>query len=125
MKKSAVASALSALLASSSLVHFLRPQTFDEIVPSQVPGTARQVVCVSGMAELACALLVALPKTRRLGGYASAALFVGVFPGNLKMAADGGVPGGRGFASTKAFAYGRLPLQLPLVLLGLRVGRGA
>jgi uncharacterized membrane protein len=97
----------------------------DAIVPSWVPGTARQVVYGSGVAELACSLLVAARRTRRFGGYAAAVLFVGVFPANLKMAADGGVPGGEGPMASKGFAYARLPLQLPLVRWGLRVGRAA
>jgi uncharacterized membrane protein len=111
---------LAALLTSSGVIHFVRPSTFTDLVPSWVPGTAHQVVYVSGAAELAVAALVANPKTRRLGGYAAAALFVAVFPGNLKMALD---PGGASSA-LKYFAYARLPLQIPLVWWGLRVARG-
>lgn len=119
------ASLLGGLLAGSSLVHFLRPQTFEDIVPSWVPGTARRVVYVSGLGELACAALVAQRRTRRIGGYAAAVLFVVVFPANVKMAVDGGAPGGDPSPATKAFAFARLPLQLPLVRWGVQVGRSA
>ncbi len=114
---------LTGLLASSGVIHFVRPATFTDLVPSWVPGTAHQVVYVSGAAELAVAGLVALPRTRKLGGYAAAALFVAVFPGNVKMALDGGVPGGAGPMASKQFAYARLPLQLPLIRWALRVAK--
>lgn len=109
---------LSALLSSSAVVHFLRPETFTGIVPSWVPGTAEQVVYASGAAELAVGVLVAYPRTRRLGGYAAAGLLVAVFPANIKMALDGGAggAGGGGFFGSAAFAYARLPVQIPLVL---------
>jgi uncharacterized membrane protein len=107
---------LAALLTSSGVIHFVRPATFTDLVPSWVPGTAHQVVYVSGAAELAVAALVANPKTRRLGGYAAAALFVAVFPGNLKMALDP-----TDDTTLKYFAYARLPLQIPLIWWGLRV----
>jgi len=123
MSPSLRAGALSALLTSSGLVHFVRPKTFTDLVPSWVPGTARQVVYVSGAAELAAAALVALPATRRLGGWTAAAVFVGVFPGNIKMAVDNSGP----TAPTvlKTISYARLPLQIPLVLWGRRVARDA
>jgi uncharacterized membrane protein len=102
---------LAAFLTSSGVVHFMRPTTFTDLVPSWMPGTAHQVVYVSGAAELAVAALVANRKTRKLGGQAAAALFVGVFPGNLKMAVDGS----KGPKVMKYLSYARLPLQLPLI----------
>jgi uncharacterized membrane protein len=108
---------LAALLASSGAVHFVRPATFTDLVPSWVPGTAHQVVYVSGAAELAVAALVANRKTRSLGGRAAAALFVGVFPGNLKMAVDGS----KGPPAMKYLSFARLPLQIPLVWWARRV----
>jgi uncharacterized membrane protein len=116
---------LAALLTSSGVIHFVRPTTFTDLVPSWVPGTAHQVVYASGAAELAVAALVAVPKTRKLGGYAAAALLVAVFPGNVKMALDGGLPGGEGPKVAKYLAYARLPLQLPLIRWGLRVAKQA
>jgi uncharacterized membrane protein len=44
-----------------------------------------------------------------------------VFPANVKMARDAA----RAPAAVRAAAYGRLPLQVPLVLWALRVGRAA
>ena len=76
------------LLAFAGAAHFKNPEFFDEIVPHALPGTPRSWTYVSGVAELACAVAVANPRTRRLGGLAAAALFVAVFPANIQMAVD-------------------------------------
>ena len=110
---------LAALLATSGTLHFAAPKPFDGVVPRSLPGSPRTWTYVSGAAELAVAVAIAHPRTRRIGGLAAAALFVGVFPANVKMAADWRhAPPLR-----RAIAYGRLPLQIPLVLWGLRVAR--
>jgi uncharacterized membrane protein len=62
---------------------------------------------------------IVAPRTRRLGGLAAALLFVGVFPGNVKMALDYqrlGRP-----ARDRAIAWLRLPVQWPLVRWALTV----
>jgi uncharacterized membrane protein len=113
--------ALAFMLTTTGAAHFLRPQVFDPLVPKAL-GTARPWVLGSGAAELAVAAAVAAPRTRRLGGLAAALLFVGVFPGNVQMAVDAR---GSGSAAYRAVAYGRLPLQVPLVVWALRVRRTA
>lgn len=110
---------LAALLGTAGVFHFARPEHFDRLIPEQLPGTARQWTIGSGVAELAVATLVAVPATRRLGGAAATALFIGVFPGNLKMAWDW-----RHRPPTQqAIAYGRLPLQGVLIAWSERVRR--
>ena len=88
-------------------------------MPSFVPAH-RQVIYASGVAELLCAAGLLHPRTRTVAGYASAALLVAVFPGNVKMADDA-----RRSRSTrfKAIAYARLPLQLADDPGGLRAAR--
>ena len=110
---------LAALLATSGVLHFARPRPFDTIVPHRLPGRPRTWTYLSGAAELAVAAAVAHPRTRALGGLGAAGLFAAVFPANVQMAVDWrhASPGRR------AVAYGRLPLQVPLVLWGLRVAR--
>ncbi|MDN5564617.1 putative membrane protein [Luteococcus japonicus] len=111
---------LTALLAGAGVLHLVRPEPFDGLIPSQLPGTARAWTLGSGVAELAVAGLLANPATRSVGGRAAEALFVGVFPGNLKMAWDW-----RGESPAKrAIALGRLPLQLDLVARARTVARG-
>jgi uncharacterized membrane protein len=110
---------LTALLATSGTLHFLQPKPFDSIVPRSLPGSPRTWTYLSGAAELAVAAAIAHPRSRRLGGLAAAALFAGVFPANVKMAADWR----HASPARRAIAYGRLPLQIPLILWARRVSR--
>ena len=107
------------MLTATGAAHFLRPQVFDPLVPRRL-GSARAWVLASGADELAVAAAVAAPRTRRVGATAAALLFVGVFPGNVQMALDARRSRS---AAYRAVAYGRLPLQVPLVLWALRVRR--
>lgn len=112
---------LAGLLATAGAAHFARPRVFDAIVPRGLPGTPRAWTYASGAAELALAAGVALPRTRRAAALATAAFFVGVFPANVKMAVDWR----HRPAPQRAAAYGRLPVQVPLVLWARSVARGS
>jgi uncharacterized membrane protein len=112
---------LAGLLASAGVLHFATPKQFEAIVPTAL-GDPKPWVRLSGAIELACAVGLALPRTRRFAGLASAGLFVGVFPANVEMAVRG-VRSPKASAATKAALIGRLPLQLPLVLRSLRLAR--
>lgn len=103
---------LAALLLVAGAAHFVVPRSYERIVP-EVFGDPVFWVRWSGVAEIACAGLVAHPRTRRVGALAAAGLFVVVFPANVKMALDGSVPYG--------LAWARLPLQVPLLWWALRV----
>ena len=111
--------ALAALLAVAGAGHFAAPQLFDAMIPDVLPGEPRAWTYASGVAELGVAAAVALPRTRRLGGYAAAALFVAVFPANVQMALDWSDRS----PVEQAIAWGRLPLQIPLIWWALRVAR--
>ncbi|WP_221324092.1 hypothetical protein [Actinoplanes sp. L3-i22] len=113
------AAGLAALLATSGVLHFVAPKPFDAIVPRALPGSARQWTYVSGFCELAVAAAIAHPRTRKVGGLAAAALFAAVFPANVKMAWDWR----NASPAKRAIAFGRLPLQAPLIAWGLRVSR--
>jgi uncharacterized membrane protein len=110
---------LAIFLAGAGVTHFLAPKQYDAIVPKSLPGSRRAYTYVSGAAELAVAAAVAHPRTRRLGGLAAAALFVAVFPANVKMALDWR----RRPLKYRLVAYLRLPLQAPLVVWALRASR--
>lgn len=112
---------LAGILGTAGVAHFAIPKTFDDIVPHALPGSPRMWTTISGIAELALAFGVAIPRSRRLGAIAAATLFVAVFPANVQMAIDwSNRPLGERVA-----AYGRLPLQIPLVLLAVAVARSA
>ncbi|MEV8554452.1 DoxX family protein [Streptomyces glaucescens] len=112
---------LAGLLATAGVAHFAAPRTFDAIVPRSLPGEPRTWTRASGVAELALAAGLALPGTRKAAALATAAFFVGVFPANVKMARDWRDRPG----PLRAAAYGRLPLQLPLVLWARSVAKNA
>lgn len=100
---------MAGLLGAAGITHFVRPRPFDSIVPPQL-GSPRFWIYASGVAEVGCAALLAVPATRRLGGMASAALMVGVFPANIyTVVKHWDDPKARGIA------IARLPLQIPLV----------
>jgi uncharacterized membrane protein len=112
---------LATLLAGSGVLHFLNPRPYDSIVPRSLPGRRRTWTYLSGAAELAVAAALVAPRTRKLGGLAAAGLFVGVFPANVKMAVDWR----NASPAKRAIAYGRLPLQVPLVLWARQVAKGS
>ena len=108
---------LAAALGFMGVLHFAVPKPFDGLVPRSLPGSRRAWTYGSGAAELAVAAAVAVPRTRRLGGLAAALLFLGVFPGNVKMAVDARTAP----APRRALAFARLPLQWPLITWALKV----
>jgi uncharacterized membrane protein len=117
--------ALVAIFAVSGVVHLVKPDVYESLMPSWVP-RHREVILGSGVAELACATGLVLPATRRTAGWASALLLVAIFPGNLKMAVDAQQirstsTRARGF---KAATLLRLPLQWPMIRAALKVARG-
>ena len=112
---------MSGLLAGMGALHFAVPAPFDALVPKVLPGPARGWTKASGAAELAVALAVAVPQTRRLGGLAAAGLFTAVFPANVQMAYDWR----NASRLRRCVAFGRLPLQAPLVGWALAVRAGA
>ncbi|GGZ00150.1 DoxX family protein [Streptomyces poonensis] len=112
---------LAGLLATAGVAHFAAPRPFDAIVPRSLPGSPRTWTYASGVAELALAAGLALPRTRRVTARATAAFFVGVFPANLKMAVDWRDRP----APQRTAALARLPLQVPLVLWARGIAKDA
>ncbi|WP_303324025.1 DoxX family protein [Actinomyces radicidentis] len=102
---------LAGLCLGMGALHFARPEPFDALIPRCLPGIARQWTFGSGMAELAIGTLLAVPATRRAGGRAAQALFIGVFPGNLTMAWRWR----RRPWPQRLVSWARLPLQADLV----------
>lgn len=103
------------------VLHFVAPAPFERIVP-RVLGHARMWVYLSGVAEIASGVMVGLPRSRRTGALLAAATIVAVYPANWQMALDAGFPprGAEGWG-----AWLRLPFQVPMVWIALRVARRA
>ena len=90
-----------------------------------MPGSARTPTYASGVAELASAGLIANPSTRRVGGLVAMATFIGVFPANIWAALQGGMKGMDPPFDSAAVAWGRLPLQFPMIWAAWRVYKNA
>jgi len=110
---------LAAILATSGVIHLVRPETYEPIMPDFVPAH-REVIYASGVVELVCAAGLMSSRFRKPAGWVSVALLMAVFPANLKMAADSTKTSRTGF---KAVAIGRLPLQVPLIRTALKAAR--
>jgi uncharacterized membrane protein len=108
--------ALAAFFAFAGTMHFLRPRFYEAIVPPSV-GNEREVVVVSGLAEIAGAAAVLHPRSRRLGRWWLLALLVAVFPANIHMAINPEQVKGLDLERIPRWAlWARLPLQ-PLAMI--------
>jgi uncharacterized membrane protein len=96
-------------MATAGVAHFVVPHFFERIIPTPTRAHDHLLVSASGVAELACAALLVSRRTRRLGGWATAALLVAVFPANVQNALDDG-----------GVFWLRLPVQVPLVVWAYR-----
>lgn len=110
---------VAALFATSGTLHFTHPDSFERIVPEALPA-AGALVAISGAAELAGALGLLIPRVRRPAAWGLVALLVAVFPANITMAVEHerlapDVP--------MWLLWARLPLQVVLIWLVLRVSR--
>ena len=105
--------------AASGVMHLVRPQVFDPIVPAGLRRWSRPLVLVSGLAEIGCAAGLLHPRTRPAAGTASAALLLAVWPANLQMSLDLAERARRRrdprAVAALAVSLLRLPLQVPLI----------
>lgn len=111
---------LAVAFTAAGALHFLRPAMYEEIMPEYVPAH-HELVLASGAAEIAGAVMVVFPRTRRLGGLWLAATLVAVFPANVDMA----LHPDRYASLAPALLWARLPLQGLLIWWALRATRAA
>ncbi|WP_409330426.1 DoxX family protein [Trujillonella humicola] len=112
------AKVLLAALGGSGVLHLVRPRTYEWLVPPEL-GDARRWVLLSGVAEIGTAVLMAVPATRRAGGWAAAGLLAAFVPAHLhtfRVVPRKALP--------MTVAALRLPLQAPMIGVALRVARG-
>lgn len=101
-----------AALTCSAAIHLLRPGAFRSLIPDAFP--APDVwIRTSGVVEGVCG--VGLLTSQPWAGRAAAALLLVVWPGNVQMALDAGSGRNPGLMNNPLVAWGRLPLQVPLV----------
>ena len=110
--------ALGAFFLAAGTLHFTHRRHYQAIVPDYLPAH-RELVWVSGVAEILGGLASQHPRTRRSAGWWLAATLVAVFPANLHMA----VHAERYPRFPPALLYARLPLQAVLAAWALRATR--
>lgn len=102
--------AMGLLYMGAGALHFLLTPTYMRIMPSYLPAH-RELVLVSGAAEILGGAGVLIPATRRQAAWSLVLLLIAVFPANLTMVIDHGR-----FPSVPLWAaWARLPLQFPLI----------
>ncbi len=106
------------LYLAAGLLHFLATPTYTRIMPAYLPAH-RELVLVSGAAEMLGGLGVLVPATRRPAAWGLVLLLIAVFPANLTMVTDHAR-----FPQVPLWAaWLRLPLQLPLLWWAWRYTR--
>jgi len=111
--RSRLAVGLGAGIGAAGVMHFVRPEFFDAIVPPWLPPSQRFWTLISGVAELVVGVMLFVPRWRRSGAIALFVLLVAVYPANLYMTWDWrDRPAGE-----RAVSWVRLPLQIVQVAL--------
>ncbi len=101
---------LSATFIALGTLHFLRPRTYETIMPDYLPAH-RELVLASGAAEVAGGVGIAFGPTRRGAGWWLIATLIAIFPANLNMALHPAR-----YPAFPAFAlWARLPVQAVLI----------
>jgi len=109
---------LSVAFIAAGTLHFLRPEYYEQIMPGYLPAH-RELVLISGAAEIAGGVGVAFSRTRRAAGIWLIALLVLVFPANLNMALEPE----RFRSIAPILLWARLPLQGLLIWWAYRATR--
>lgn len=112
----------------SGVLHLVRPQTFEAIMPRELPAH-RALVRASGVTELACAFGLVDVRTRRFAALGSAAMLTAFVPAHVEMTRQayeriqrkGSTPGRQAYlAGTVARILGQAPLIAQSIQLSRR-----
>jgi uncharacterized membrane protein len=105
---------LGGLFCLSGVGHFAWTATYMKMMPPELPAH-RELILLSGAAELFFGVLLFSPRHERLAGWGLIALLAAIFPANLQLARVAGTAASP-FPSVSPFwAYARLPLQALLI----------
>ena len=91
----------------AGVMHFVIPRQYEAIVPAALRKWRKEIVVVSGVAEIAGGVLILPERTRRAGRWWSLATLAAVYPANIEMA----VRPERYPNIPPAALWARLPLQ--------------
>ena len=115
--------ALAAFFVVAGALHFIRPRSYEAIMPPQLP-MHREAVYVSGVAEILGGLAVLDERTRPAARWWLIALLAAVFPANVHMALNPEQIRGLDLDRIPQWAlWARLPLQAAAVVWVWRATR--
>ena len=100
---------------TAGALHFITPKPYVSIVPDVLP-RKRELVYVSGVAEIAGGVGVLASPTRRAAGWWLIATLLAVFPANVNMAVNA-----ERFSAPEPLLWARLPVQGLLIAWVWRV----
>jgi uncharacterized membrane protein len=107
MNPNRLAKIFAVFLGFAGITHFTNPSFFNEIVPPWLPPSPEFWTYISGVAEVAIAIALIRPSTRRIGALAAVWLFIAVYPANIYMVWDWR----NEVASQQFISWARLPFQ--------------
>ena len=119
MNPNRLAKILALFLGFAGISHFANPSFFNDIVPPWLPPSREFWTYISGVAEVATAVLLLRPSTRRIGAIAAAWLFIAVYPANIYMVWDWR----NEVASQQFISWARLPFQFLFIWVALRISQ--
>lgn len=112
--------ALSLFFGVAGVLHIALPEPFLRITPGWVPEPER-IIFLTGLCEIAGAIGLLIPQTRRYAGFGLSLYAICVFPANFKHAYDA-LSGGEPSLWQWVYHVIRLPLQPAIVWLALFAG---
>ena len=111
----------SILLFGAGVLHFAHEQSFRKIVPKILP-FRRVIVLITGIFEIIFSVLLWVKKGQHITGKLLAFFMIAVFPANVYMAVKK-ISFEPGKQANSWILWLRLPLQLPLIVGALTLGR--
>jgi len=97
----------------AGLAHFVRTDYYLPMMPLYLPAH-RELVLLSGVAEVVLGIAVLIPQTRRLAAWGVILLLIAIFPANLHIALHN-VPLFGAAEGAGIWNWVRLPFQLVLI----------
>lgn len=111
----------SILLFGAGALHFVHEKSFRKIVPEILP-LRRTIVLITGVFEMLFSILLWVKKDQNITSRLLAVFMVAVFPANVYMAVKK-ISFQPGKQANPWILWLRLPLQLPLIIGALTLGR--
>lgn len=107
---------------TSGVGHFIRTDWYLRLMPPYLPWH-RELVWISGVCELALAVLLLVPRFSVAAAWGLIALLIAVFPANIHMAVTSGTANPAMPGVSPFLSWARLPLQGVLIYWAYRFTR--